>query len=315
MAAIWDSREFALTERSDALRQTIRDEVVDVDMELPERPEDITARVALQNVGTMQICSVRAMPTIVTRTPRRARQDSEPSLFVTLQLQGSSMMVQHGREAVLQPGDLAVYATTDPYTLVLDRGVRNHFFRVPLLDLGLPADLVRDVSARTLRHDDPVVRLTSDFMRDLARAGLDGHAPFGTAAVELLRSTLLERATQGGTPEAPRPESALVASVDAYIARHLKDPELSAASIAAAHHVSVRHLYAVLAAAGIALGDTIRTQRLDGARRDLARPDLASRTVAAIGRAWAFPNATHFSRVFRQEYGVSPLEWRMRQSP
>lgn len=73
------------------------------------------------------------------------------------------MMVQHGREAVLQTGDLAVYLTTEPYTLILEQGLRNHFFRIPTSDLGLPMDTVLDGSARRLRHADPVVRLTSDF--------------------------------------------------------------------------------------------------------------------------------------------------------
>lgn len=313
MAEIWDSTAFDLPERTDALRQTIRDHVVDVELALPDRPEDVTAKVALQAVGNVQICSVRAMPTVVTRTPRRARSETEPSLFVTLQVEGSSMMVQHGREAVLQAGDLAVYATTDPYTLVLENGVQNHFFRLPLLDLGLPPDLVRDVSATTLRHDDPVVRLTSDYLRGLARAGLQTDTShLGVPTVELIRATLLDKSPSRSSSSSTG-TSALVASIESYVAQNLRDPELSASSVAHVHHVSVRHLYAVLAAAEISLHDTIRAQRLAGARRDLTRRQLSTWTIAAIGRKWCFPNAAHFSHVFRQQFGESPLEWRLRQ--
>ncbi|MCY0943062.1 hypothetical protein O1W17_20680 [Streptomyces sp. H34-S5] len=45
-----------------------------------------------------------------------------PSVFVGLQVTGSSMVVQDGREAVLQPGDLAPYDTTRPYILVNENG-------------------------------------------------------------------------------------------------------------------------------------------------------------------------------------------------
>lgn len=314
MTATWDAADFQLSERSDALRQTIRDQVVDVELALPKEPEQVAARVRLQEVGTTQICSVEAMPTVVTRTPRRARQDSEPSLFVTLQVGGTSMMVQHGREAVLRGGDLAVYATTDPYTLVLDQGVSNHFFRVPLLDLGLPADVVRNVSATTLSHSDPVVRLASDFLRGLADSELEGGTgPLGNATVELLRATILSK-TPRSPDSLPLSADALAASVESYIDRHLRDPRLSAASIAHAHHVSVRHLYAVLSAADIGLGETIRRRRLEAARRDLIRRESAHLAIAAVGRKWCFPNAAHFSRIFREQFGLTPQEWRTRHS-
>jgi len=310
VTAVWDSRSIDLGDRQDALQQTIRDHVVDVHLALPSRPEDVSAQVALSMTGRLQVCSVRAMPTVVTRTPRQASQDSAPSLFATLQMQGTSMMVQHGREAVLQTGDLAVYATTEPYTLIFDQGVRNHFFRVPTADLGLSARTIRAVSARRLSHHDPVVRLTSDFMRGLADTQMsEAVGTLGPAAVELLRATLLDSEDADRVREDTTAQT-LVASVRSHIRQHLHDPELCVASIAAAHHVSVRHLCSVLATAGMAPGETIRAERLERARTDLARPELAAWTVAAIGRRWCFPNAAHFGQVFRQRFGVSPAQWR-----
>ncbi|HEX6452329.1 MAG TPA: AraC family transcriptional regulator [Trebonia sp.] len=32
--------------------------------------------------------------------------------------------------------------------------------------------------------------------------------------------------------------------------------------------------------------------------------------MAAIARRWGFADSTHFSRRFRQAYGMSPREWR-----
>lgn len=34
------------------------------------------------------------------------------------------------------------------------------------------------------------------------------------------------------------------------------------------------------------------------------------RTIAAVANRWGFMSATHFSRVFRAAYGMSPSEWR-----
>ena len=72
MTVLWDSAAFAGAERRDALRETIRANVVRVELDLPSVADQVRARVALSDVARLQICSVDAMPTAVTRTPRLA---------------------------------------------------------------------------------------------------------------------------------------------------------------------------------------------------------------------------------------------------
>jgi AraC-like DNA-binding protein len=45
---------------------------------------------------------------------------------------------------------------------------------------------------------------------------------------------------------------------------------LAAAQVAAANHISERHLYNILGASGITLADWIRKQRLERCRNDIA---------------------------------------------
>ncbi|MBT1099788.1 helix-turn-helix domain-containing protein [Streptomyces sp. Tu10] len=66
----------------------------------------------------------------------------------------------------------------------------------------------------------------------------------------------------------------------------------------------------VLARSGVSLGDWIRTHRLAECKRELTGTEGRHRTIAATGRRWGFVDATHFSRVFKQAYGVSPRTWR-----
>jgi AraC-like DNA-binding protein len=94
-----------------------------------------------------------------------------------------------------------------------------------------------------------------------------------------------------------------------YARKRLNDPELCAEQIAAAHYVSVRHLYRVLAEGGISLADWIRTRRLEACRQELARSPSAS-GIAAVARKHGFSDMSSFSRGFRAEYGLSPREWR-----
>jgi AraC-like DNA-binding protein len=311
VTVVWNSSSVAPDVRADALRETVREAVVRVELDLPERPEDVRAALSLTDVGRVQLCTVDAMPTTVHRTARLAREDAEPALFLTLQSGRTSMMVQHGRQTVLRPGDFAVYATTAPYSLLFDHGVHAHFFRFPLRDLALPETVVREVSARTFLADDPVAGLVATYLQRLATSpelrGLTVADALAQPTVELVRAALAGAA--GDTAAAREPlHSTLAARVLEHVRLHLADPDLGAASIAAAHHVSVRHLYAVLARAGIGLGDRIRSDRLEACRRDLARDPGAA--VGAVARRWGFVDASHFSRAFRAKYGMSPREWR-----
>jgi AraC family transcriptional activator of tynA and feaB len=51
-------------------------------------------------------------------------------------------------------------------------------------------------------------------------------------------------------------------------------------------------------------------QRLQRCRRDLSTKMMRGRTITDIALSWGFRDPTHFSRRFRQEFGVSAHEYR-----
>ena len=61
-------------------------------------------RIELGQVGPIGLLSVQSTGATVRRTARLANDDSEPALFLGMQLIGRSMVVQHGRQDVLNPG-------------------------------------------------------------------------------------------------------------------------------------------------------------------------------------------------------------------
>ena len=183
----------------------------------------------------------------------------------------------------------------------------------PLIDR-----LLRDITAVALGSDNPVARLAFTYFSQLAvtdelHQGVHADAVV-EPSVELLRAVLTSQHGSSSLAKGPL-EAALSLRIAQYVREHLADPDLSAARIAAAHGISVRHLYVVLSRSGISLGDWIRTRRLAECRRELAGPNGRLRTIAAIGRSWGFVDATHFSKVFKQAYGISPRAWRDQNHP
>lgn len=318
MSPVLDTTFIPPQDREEVVRNAVWNSMVTVDIDHRPAAEDIFVRIGLGAVGPIRICSARATAVALRRTERLAREDKEPAVTLGVQMAGSSMVVQNGRECLLRPGEFAVYESIAPYTLLFDEGVDHRFIRFPRAALALGDRLLRDTTAVPLGSDNPLARLAFSYFSQLAVSDELHQSVHADAAVEpsieLLRAVLVSQHGNSCLARAPL-EATLSLRITQYIRAHLADPELSAVRIAAAHGISVRHLYAVLSRSGISLGDWIRTRRLAECRRELAGPNGRLRTIAATGRSWGFVDATHFSKIFKQMYGISPRAWRDQNHP
>jgi AraC-like DNA-binding protein len=102
----------------------------------------------------------------------------------------------------------------------------------------------------------------------------------------------------------------LVERIRMFIESQLGDPQLSPAAVAAAHHISLRYLHKLFEPEPCGVAGLIRQRRLERCRDDLLDPAQADRPVAGIAARWGFSSAAHFSRVFREAYGLPPAEFR-----
>lgn len=160
--------------------------------------------------------------------------------------------------------------------------------RIPIAELGLPMDLIRVAAVRL--HTSPLRRLIATHIVDLFRA-------------------LLASAATGGSQQATQRQT-LLTQIREYVRQNIRDPDLSAARIAKRHNISVRHLYSLCEQAEFSLEQWIIGRRLEGAFEELARPDAAQRSIAAIARRWGFRDPAHLTRRFRTAYGLTPRDWR-----
>lgn len=263
-------------------------------------------------VDDVHVTDLRATAHVVERTPELIARDDRSYFKLSLMLAGTSLLVQDGREAVLSPGDLAVYDTDRPYSLVFDDDFRTMVVMFPKHLLSLPSDLVGQLTAVRISGHDGLGGMVAPYLSQLATnldqlAGRTG-ARLAHSALDLV-GTVFTR--ELGLDElSPDPHRALMQRIRGHIDRHLASTELSPASIAAAHYISTRHLHGLFHEQGTTVSTWIRTRRLEQCRRDLLDPVLAARPVAAIAARWGFLDAAHFSRAFKTAYGVSPSDYR-----
>jgi AraC family transcriptional regulator, positive regulator of tynA and feaB len=94
-----------------------------------------------------------------------------------------------------------------------------------------------------------------------------------------------------------------------YIDRHLRDPSLDPNTIAKGLGVSLRTLHRTFAETDESVMAYVRRRRLDHARIEMATQD-SSITITYLAARWQFADAAHFSRAFRQRFGLTPTQYR-----
>ncbi|QAY61661.1 helix-turn-helix domain-containing protein [Microbacterium protaetiae] len=263
-------------------------------------------------VDEVHVTDLRATPHVVERTPELISRDDRDYFKVSLMLTGTGLLIQDGREAVLEPGSLAVYDTSRPYSLVFDEDFRSMIAMFPRHLISLPAHLVGELTAVRISGSEGLGAVVVPYLSQLA-VNLDQLA--GTTGARLAHSAL-DLVTTVFTRElglddvGADPHRALMQRIRAHIDRNLASTELSPGSIASAHFISTRHLHGLFQEQGMTVSTWIRTRRLEQCRRDLIDPVYADRPVAAIAARWGFVDAAHFSRAFKAAFDVSPSEYR-----
>ncbi|KJL47075.1 Transcriptional activator NphR [Microbacterium hydrocarbonoxydans] len=275
-------------------------------------PDHFRGMIRGASVDEVHVTDVRATSHVVERTPELIARGDRSYFKLSLMLAGTGMLIQDDREAVLRPGDLAVYDTDRPYSLVFDDEFRTMVVMFPKHLISLPSEMIGQLTAVRISGQEGLGSMVAPYLTQLAGnldqlAGTTG-ARLAHSALDLV-STVFTREL-GLDEVSTDPHRALVQRIRSYIDRNLASADLGPASIASAHYISTRHLHGLFQEQGVTVSTWIRTRRLEQCRRDLLDPMLADRPVAAIAARWGFVDAAHFSRAFKTTFGISPSEYR-----
>ncbi|MCU1330363.1 MAG: transcriptional regulator, AraC family [Bryobacterales bacterium] len=310
-AALITAGQIPPRDRIDAIRDAVWSSVVRIEIDHKVPSEAIDTKIKVAQLGGVGLCSVSSTSATVRRTSRLARADEEPAVFLALELSASGVIVQDGREALIRPGQFAIFDTSTPYTLLFPGRIDQHYFRIPAAALGLSRKALRDSTAIAFGTGDPVGELAAMYFAKLASPEMS-RDHYSAAVIEpalhLIRAAISTRL--GNDAPAEGSGSILGLRIMAYLRAHLSDPGLRASQVAAAHHISVRYLYAVLEREGVSLREWIVQRRLDECHKDLADAHQRSTTISEISHRWGFVDDAHFSKRFRLAYGITPRDWR-----
>ena len=257
-----------------------------------------------------EVCSDRQR---VHRTAQRIARADADYVLIALGREGIGGVVQDGRDAVIRPGEFAIYDTTRPYELQFDATFRQTVFKLPREMLQRRIGATEAITAISFGTDSPLQPLAYDFIIKLCERADHISAEHGDRlsdqAADLLAMTLTERLRTQPLPASSH-RAALLYRIKAHVRTRLSDPELSLPEIARELGLSARYVNDLFSDEETSFQRYLLAERLKQCQRDLGAPALAHRQISEIAFSWGFNDLSHFGRVFRAQFGLSPRDWR-----
>lgn len=265
-------------------------------------PAGFGAAVRRRRLGDLALVDCRCDPCAGVRRRSEIARTDGGFLVVLMTLRGSEVVAQGDGRSVLAPGSVVVWDSETPAEFLVRTPLVKRSLLVPksaLAEVGARGSLV---TGSVLDADAPAVTLLARYLDALSDT-LDGLPDAAVPAARNATIELLAAALQ--SPGRPA-DGALAtrAAAEAYIERQLRDPSLSPSTVAAGVGVSLRSLHRSFQDTPDSVSGVIRRRRLVRARDDL----LAGESVGQVARRWQFADPSHFSRVFKRQFGLSPRD-------
>ena len=231
---------------------------------------------------------------------------------------GSRVRVVQGLEYELRPGQAAFVESLEPGSIGSDVNVRFIAVMVPRLALRKCGIVEGELVRRAWTGINQPLRLLRNYLSYLYRNPITDGAHLQEAATAHIRELALLSAKQEACSQRRATEELATARsagwrlqlAKYFIESKFEDPNLSVADVAANQNISVRYLQYLFEAAGIHFASYVNELRLNKARRDLCDPAQCGRPVADIAFASGFGDISHFNRLFRKRYDMTPTSAR-----
>jgi AraC-like DNA-binding protein len=251
----------------------------------------------------------------VTRSEDLIRASKHENFFIGFLLNGSAVLSQNGHIADLRPGDIAILDSTRVYTIDVPTSFEALWIHTPRHRLEGRLHNISGALASKIDGHLGIGRIVSDMLRAaLAEAPRLSSLQANRVAnniLDLVAAALSSR--QGPALETTSVCAATLRRSKESIEQRLDDENLTCATIAAQHRMSVRYINNLFERDGSSLARWTRMRRLERCRQDLENPALRARPIYEIAYSHGFKNVPHFNRLFKGRFGCSPHALRQKQ--
>lgn len=262
--------------------------------------------------GVMNLAKATLSQAQITNTvePSSSNGDHPYNIYMSNR---RHMLVTSNKTVILEPGDVTVADSATAVTMTTKEPYTTIGLTVPasLLRTYLP-EPEKAVGARFSGKTgfSKIVSYLLLAMWEYAESdNFDEVGPELAKNLLAILSTCCQVNCQ--QPEAPNADTmAKQERIKQVINQNLHKPDLCVGELAKQFGFSIRYIQRLFSEEDCTVSKYIRRQRLDGCKRQLADPAWLNHSITEIAFNWGFNSSAHFSRVFKEEYGINAREYR-----
>jgi AraC-like DNA-binding protein len=285
---------------------------VNLDCYATER-EGFSGSICSWPISTLHLSTMASDRMKLVRSHRQIAKAREDCFLIALEARTTSALVQDGREGLLEAGDFAIVDSTRPYTVLFQESFEHRVLRIPRREMLQRIGNLDALTGLAINGRSGVGKLASTLCRmlpaELETLDPGLHEQVAGTLLDLFAAALGSHLTAGAVSESAT-RNAWFVRIRNYIEAHLGDPELSRPMIATALGVSARYVSDIFGANELSVSHYIWERRLQKCHAALADPFQRGRSISSIAFGWGFNDMSHFSRLFKGRYGVSPRDHR-----
>jgi acetamidase/formamidase/AraC-like DNA-binding protein len=245
-----------------------------------------------------------------------ATQRGDAGVWLALHLEGRARLEAESDVSDLVPGDIAFGSLGVPFGLAFDTDFRHLFVKVP--QSVLASRLVRPFPMRIGRSSGKsgfghvFAGMLGSIAETIEKLTPDQLRPIEIALTEFLATSLVSEVPDGTLRGATCTQTAILNRICQLIEARLGEHDFSRETVATKEGISPRYVQKLFENAGETFAHYLRLRRLERCRSELVNPIYAHLSITDICYRWGFNDSAHFSRAFRDQYGMSPRSYRKR---
>lgn len=286
-----------------------REQSVSAEMSAAEAPErlDITLE-----PGELQLRNRLRVTELYTFFYQEKEQgfffpgEAHPMLELTYVDRGSLHSVADGQDLLLEQGDMVIYGSEQWHMQYADIGVAPRYVTI---SFGLEGSDLSGLINRKFTPPQAAVTLLQQMLREQEQ--MDDYAT--DMIISQLTLLLLTVLRQGGSPAAKlktsnslHSENEIIRRAQQYISTHIRE-RLSVPIVARMVDVSPSYLTALFHKnLQISPGEYIRRIKLQESKQMIRENSMNFTEIAA---ALQYSTVHHFSRQFKEKFGITPTEY------
>lgn len=262
----------------------------------------VAAGINLTTPG-IDLARVQCSPHKVARTESEISTHPVQGAVVYINLNRRGTFWHRGQAIDLRPWQVLIVDGDQAFEREFQEGTNEYVLRIPR-DLISQIAPQRNLSSPKLLDARPTARTgqAASALRNLAANSLrQTHKDWEGLASRTL--SLLGWLLGEETPN-------LVTTAQQLISMHCQEPNFGATELAATLNISTRQLSRVFASEELSVAQQLLKARLQIAHQMLSGPEYQHLPLADIARTSGFRAQAHFSRAYRNAYGISPSQHR-----